>query len=396
MLAGTLIMKGFLLQGFTLLGAIALSACSSTAKTEAASSAPPGPAIDAATNGCPSLEVLAAFEADLVLVKGLAVGPDGTLYVSAYGTDFFVGGGEPFHAVYSIPPGGGTPTEVPGTLAARLFLDVDRIWVEGDQLLVTEAGQLYDVPLSGDGGVQQVGGVPRGTADGGDVLLPRRGALLDADALYVTATHRVISRPQATQVWRVPRDGGPAQVLATSSDGTVPWSIGQLASDGTNLYFVVGQGGGLFSVPKTGGSFTLVRPDTSTNLNYDDQLTLVGADFYDNFAPNGLERFGLDPSVARGPIGGAGFAGSIAVDDAGAAYVAITGNSGRDPAWVAVAPMPSGTETVRAIGCSAPFDRLGDAGAPSPVVDTLAVDAQYVYGVWPQTSSRVVVFRVAR
>jgi len=390
-------MKSFLLRGFTLLGAIALSACSSTAKKEPASSAPPGPAIDAATNGCPSLEVLAAFEADLVLVNGLAVGPDGTLYVSAYGTDFFIGGGEPFPAaLYSIPPGGGTPTEVPGTLAARVFLNVDRIWVDGDRLLVTHAGQLYDVPLSGDGGVQLVGGVPRGTADGGDVLLPRRGALLDADALYVTATLDVFPGPRPTQVWRVPRDGGPAQVLATSSDGTVPSSIGQLASDGTNLYFVVQQGGGLFSVPKTGGSFTLVRPDTSTNLNYADQLTLVGADFYDNFEPNGLERFGLDPSVARRPIGGAGFAGSIAVDDAGAAYVAITGNGGRDPAWVAVAPMPSGTETVRAIGCSSPFDRLGDAGATSPVVETLAVDAQYVYGVWAQTSSRVVVFRVAR
>ena len=65
--------------------------------------------------------------------------------------------------------------------------------------------------------------------------------------------------------------------------------------------------------------------------------------------------------------------------------------------WVAVAPVPTGSLTTRAIGCSTPVPPVSDAGTPTQsVVQALTLDAHDVYGIWTQSGQHAVVFRVGR
>ena len=145
-------MTRILLGGLVLICAMALGACSSNGGQPADAGASLGPTIDAGANGCAPIQVLTAFDGSLVNSQAIAVGPDGTVYVSAFVEPFLDGGSgdlTPSEGIFAIPPEGVAPVIVPGT---EIFaIQPMGLWVEGDHLLVGSLNQLFDVALPGGG-----------------------------------------------------------------------------------------------------------------------------------------------------------------------------------------------------------------------------------------------------
>jgi hypothetical protein len=153
--------------------------------------------------------------------------------------------------------------------------------------------------------------------------------------------------------------------------------------------------GGLWRVPKVGGSAANVRPDVVLSTSTYDVLVRVGTDFYENDEHLGFVRFSPDPSVQPQPVGGVNGVDATAiwtVSDATGGYVAL--DVGRDPhiSRTVITPVPTAAGRVAAIGCSPPLDSTTGEGQ----VWGMAVDTTYVYGIWISPQQKWAVFRARR
>jgi hypothetical protein len=213
---------------------------------------------------------------------------------------------------------------------------------------------------------------------------------MDSTAVTTVTTTVTSSTDTPVQLWRLPLDGSAPQAIFSSSDTSFSWmSQGPLAQDDSYVYFGSnGQGqspAGFYAVPKSGGAATLARSDVYVAGS--EALVRINEAFYANDMRIGLARFSLDPRVPPQPIATpydptvVTWAG-VTDNAASVGYVALGVNGDANTNWIAIAPLPTDSEQLKAIGCSpVVYPTPGNPVAGFFAVSALALDADYVYGI---------------
>jgi hypothetical protein len=355
--------------------------------TACGGSAPTGPtahSIDVDTSRCEGgLETVMSwgptFGSAPIMMGALAVGDDGTIYFHQTSSASKSG-------LYAIRQGAGEPVQIEGFDA-----DVpDQVWVDGSTLLIASGTRVFTMPTAG-GARTLISQLPPTSRD---FLIGKYA--LDATALYVGASYDPFDANPRFDLYRVPRAGGDAVLIASSNDPAFKqvWDVPPQL-DATNVYIPTPGShdvGPLMSVPKTGGTLTVALPQVS--MEFDSPIVLFGRDFYAQDFTGVITRYSADPGVAPVTIGGLDGMQAAAMrlaGDAAGVYEALL----VDPAHLrtAIAPVPTGDERTRLLACTPPVA----AGRLSYDVLEMAVDAMHIYALAVQWDApEWAIWRVAR
>jgi hypothetical protein len=361
-------------------------------------SSAPGPAIAVDPKTCEaSVETLATIDGSgTMLVRHLTAAPDGTVYYLR--DDIYDQGG-----IYAIDPGGGAPRRI------STYAFGDRVWVDGDSLLVANFGKIVVVPRAG-GDAQNVGAIPNADAIG-DAWPDADAHAFDGQHVYIVAMTRIHGGGERNDVWRIPKKGGDAELLFSSTEDTYNglW-MGQLTFDADSLY--IGAGGPekdavgvLMRMPKSGGTPQVLRTNAYDPITR--ALVLFDTDLYAPAFYGPLTRWPLDPSAPATVIEGAdrksGDTVGLVADGAGAYVAVLTHDETNEAvksihARTAFARIPNGVEHTTSIGCTEGRDFPPNLGWN---VTTMALDPTHLYALAydvdrPHDSRRFVILRMAR
>jgi hypothetical protein len=359
------------------------------------SSSSPAPTITVDRATCePGLTTLAVVDRPSATVSDLAAAADGTTF-------FLDEDGDPsFTGIFAVAPSGGTPRRI-----SDFGLGL-RVWVDGETLWIATADALYAMPLAG-GKPTLVSQIPAPNATTTAATDLQVGAFaFDSASLYAMAKR---TGGATLQIWRLPRAGGPPDLLFQSTDpaqrGTF---LGPLAQDAEGLYFLENERTGappgpFVRLPKGGGTPAPVRSDIGWSPS---MMVVQGASLYGDgmavhsFTDSPLGRLALDgggpPTRILGV--GAGLVEAMVADDAGAFVAFRVGlESDRVAQPLAVAALPRGTEREVASGCT----QISDAGFVGTAT-AMALDPTYAFALLqeftssPTAHDRYTIVRVLR
>jgi hypothetical protein len=366
----------------------------------------PSPALDPSFEACPPIEVLATLEPGrLYNHNPFAVGPDGTVYVArpsgmSQGSNSILLLGSD---IASIPPGGGPMTQVPGTSGRQPVV----MQVVGETLYFQERAALYSIPTSG--GTPSL--ISELTIPG--VSLEYGSSLgtyseFDSSNLLVQSCLPGPTPNSWVAIWSLPMDGSAVLQLLPSTEGGGDCNS-PMATDLESVffYFTSTRTTGIYQVPKTRGHATLVRQSNRSQGVFGVVSQTLYTTMFTDSNTEEFDRFALDPNASPQVIpmvdGSSAQAMAFATtDDRRSGYVALGISRGlQGPNWIAIAPLPTGNEHVKAIGCGPPIPSPSDAAARSGPnsIDSMALDPEYVYAIgstgYPGPSGGAV-FRIHR
>jgi uncharacterized repeat protein (TIGR03803 family) len=222
-------------------------------------------------------------------VAGLTLSGDGTTF---YGVTTY-GGVTVDGEVFSVPVTGGTPTVLASFNGSNGESPISGLTLssDGTTLYGTTAfgganndGEVFSLPITG--------GTPTLLAsfNGSNGRSPRAGLSLASDGTTFYGTTALGGANNDGEVFSLPVTGGTPTLLASfnGSNGESPFCDLTLSSDGTTFYGTTAAGGannngGVFSLPVTGGTPTLLA---SFNYSSDrppyfpSDLTLSGTALY--------------------------------------------------------------------------------------------------------------------
>jgi hypothetical protein len=350
-----------------------------------------------------------------------AVGPDGTVYVGRpSGISQEVPGTYLDSDIASVPSGGGPMTQVPGTAG----LQPDALNVVGGTLYFKEGPALYSIPTTG-GTPSIVSSIPGLPVDGG--FVPSAGGsgwglgthpVFDSTHLFLMWCSAGATPNAWPTIWSLPIDGGAGQQILPPTQElglNVACESPVVADPDSVFYFFGGQavddggpvsGVGLYQLSKVGGQPALVNRGNASTLPFGvvDQMlymtTGAGVEMGDAY-PGQLTRFVLEPNAPAQsiPMIGGWNAQAIAfaaTDDGQSGYAALTvARSLSGPLWIAIAPLPTGDEHVKALACWNAYVGGVPMTGPSSI-DSMAIDSQYVYAMGATAGNSGVVVRVHR
>jgi hypothetical protein len=327
------------------------------------------------------------------------VGSDGTVYLSPSGSFTAAGSANALPpGIIAIPPDGSGPrTVVPMDFAE----EGGQIWVLGNELYFFD-GTLGVVDLAGATPPQTIYQVSGSTPPAPETLWVVEA--LDATGMYLlesltsevqdAGASPLVSMTQWTLL-RVPLDGSPPTTLVSFPDiPSASFLESNLLLDDGFVYLI--NYGGLWSVPKTGGTLTQIRSDVSADNaggRNASGAARVGGTFFGR--ADTFTRFTLDPTVPASSIAVLGtgalnhaFPAVLVGDDQGAygAFTPIT------PEGLAIAPLPMAAEQTHAIAC---FEGV-EAGTVPVLLTAAAIDPTYIYVVYQLDDLRATVLRAHR
>lgn len=328
--------------------------------------------VNLSPSDCVSPETIATFTADsasgtqLATFSSMAVGSDGTVYVSSIGPTVVAGSSAPLPGgVLAIPSDGSPPRSV--TSDKRTVFG--NVWVVGNHLYtfgyVFSAPTLSVIGTSGTPPVQPIWTVPS---------LPTMGYAFDATGFY-DVTGSPGEAGVSLSVVRVSLDGTVTTLGSSSNLDSSPAAAGNVLLDNQFLYLI--DRDGVWVMPKGGGPLVHVRSDVQSAKSFSDLATVArrGSTFYAVDPSSGLTRFTLDPSSALDPIavmGSGSFANTVPsflIGDEQSVYGLFTsGGSLSEPSVIA---------PIAGVGLGGPATCFVQANAQT--VETLAMDATYVY-----------------
>jgi hypothetical protein len=366
-----------------LASALLVAACGST------SPAPPPPprpeiAVDPATCEARAETIAAIDGTGATTLDAMAVASDGTVYFSRYDQRELAG-------LYALDPGGGAPRRISPSSSVEF---ANRLWIDGDSILVAGFGIVYRVPRAG-GDAAQIGAIPDALTAPGPLSSAHA---FDGAYVYVGAMTFLHGGGQKNDVWRIPKSGGDAQLLFTSNDAQYNglWNAA-IAFDDTSLYLGASApselgDGVLMKMPKTGGTPVVLHTNAYDSLV--NALVLTGTDLYAPPLYGKLTRWPLDPSAPSTVIESDGYVNSLIGDGAGT-YVALRTpdpNAKSFAERVAIVRVPNGVEHTTSIGCT---------DARRWFVRSMGLDATHVYALaWDDDlgsdSNRYEILRVPR
>jgi hypothetical protein len=343
--------------------ALLVAACGSTSP---APPPPPRPEIAIDPTTCEStVETIATIDGTAAtLVQAMAIAPDGTVYFAR--EDVHDQGG-----LFAIEPGGGTPRRI------STFGFVKRMWTDGDSILIADFDKVYRVPRTG-GDAVPIGAIPHGDASTGPLASTHA---FDGAFVYLAAMTLLDDGHQKNDLWRIPKEGGAAELLFTSNDAQYDglWN-GEIVLDDASLY--IGASGAaeqsygvLMKLPKTGGTPEILRANAFDPAVK--ALALFGTDLY---APSygKVTRWPLDPSLAPTTIEHSGVLERVVADASGAYAAFFTSDPADQKSFrtrEAFARIPNGVEHTTSLGCTAGSD------GPGWYIEALYLDATHLYAL---------------
>ncbi len=333
-----------------------------------------GSASDANVNlspsDCVSPETLATFTADsangaqLATFSSMAVGPDGTVYVSSIGPTLFAGTSTPLPGgIVAIPPDGRPPRSVTSDKRAVF----GNVWVVGNTLYtfgsVFSAPTLSAIDASGATPLQPI------WAPSAPMMT---GYAFDATGFYYVA-HSPGEAGVPLSAVRVSLDGTVTPLGSSSDLDSSP--VGNVLLDEQFLYLIDQEGA--WTMPKGGGPVVHVRSDVQSATPFSGLATAArsGSSFYAVNPSSALTRFTLDSSGALDPIAVTGsgplanVVPSFLIGDDQGVYALFT-SSGSVSA-------PSVLAAVAGPGLGGQATCFVQANPQA--VEALAMDATYVY-----------------
>nr|UXE44471.1 hypothetical protein Hi04_10k_c2441B_00019 [uncultured bacterium] len=361
---------------FAPLVALAAAACHGSAAS--------GPTIDLDTSRCEAqLQTLATFggaPSQYATAHAIAAGADGTVYFDRREAGDGTG-------IYAIAHGQGDPVRI------STFAFVDQLWVDGATLLVASTGRLLSMPTSG-GEPTLVSQIPPGPADPPPLV---SSYVLAADGVYVGVGRGYAGNGGGSaefDVYVLPRAGGDARLVAKTQDSAFQYSWdATLQVDDANVYVIAGSGGGpVMSVPRAGGEFGTYVPHVEAGSP--DNLTVVAGGVYTRGIAGDVQHYFLDAQAKTSsvaPLDGKESSATFLVGDGHAVYAGLL-FGGTAALRGGIAQIPVADETTPVLGCTAA------ASDPTQqyVVNAMALDASYVYGLGSNLSEQWAVWRVAR
>jgi hypothetical protein len=152
-----------------------------------------------------------------------------------------------------------TPSDIIGT---PLLDDTNVYWVRANQPPNPAGGTWSMVTVPQGGGAQTT--LFTSAENVGELVA------VDSENFYF-ANAEFQQQPVLSRAVSIPKTGGPATLLSTYTGG---WSLGQVLTDDTNLYFIDGDTSvsaaskpGLYSMPKGGGTPTLLVAQMAFSSN---------------------------------------------------------------------------------------------------------------------------------